>query len=57
MYTNGKGIGQGDKPSGIGHGDKWIAGPLLTPADFSILTVNVDPNEPPDFVVAIKGGR
>ena len=30
-------------------------GPLLTPADFPILTVNVDPNEPPDFVVAING--
>ena len=31
------------------------AGPLVTPADFPILTVNVDPNEPPDFVVAING--
>ena len=29
--------------------------PLRTPTDFPILTVNVDPNEPPDFVVAING--
>ena len=44
------------RPSAIG-GETWMPmpGPLLTPADFPILTVNVDPNEPPDFVVAING--
>ena len=42
------------RPSAIG-GETWMPSPLLTPADFPILTVNVDPNEPPDFVVAING--
>ena len=43
-----KRIEEADNPSAM-------ASPLRTPTDFPILTVNVDPNEPPDFVVAING--
>src|SRR5262245_61039065 len=49
-----------DKAAGGGRsammpGDSWMESPLLTPADFPILTVDVDPDDPPDFVVAING--
>jgi hypothetical protein len=40
-----------------GSQDKWSSSPLLTPADFPILEVNVEPNEPKDFVVVINRTR